>query len=313
LITTIALTALATLVVTVLAGFILDFARNSRSKLTYSVKDAVFIELESGKKIGAYVVSLRNTSKRVIKDIECHMAAPPAKLRNGGVEMPQGMQYSIAEPDRNLVLTVPYLNRNDVLTVTAIAEVEYSAPWKLSVAIRSPHELKTVETERDDRPRGFNRGFNVAAVIATVATSAAGGVLQIFMTNNTSQDVLTFAAATSNLPHLAELYATGPESIHYYNQADLICGLAASTSDRSEVDKYRRFLSLALQLASGMQHSSRGNLYYCRGKLDLQMGDNANAIQDFKQAIEYSASTVKTKSAVEPIVRDFLAANGLSL
>jgi hypothetical protein len=56
---------------------------------------------------------------------------------------------------------------------------------------------------------------------------------------------------------------------------------------------------------------SVGNLYYCRGKLDLQVGDNASAILDFRQAIDHSASTVNKKSAVEPVVRDFLGANGL--
>ncbi len=307
---TILITGFSTLLVTILAGVLLDFVRNARPRVVYSVKDAVFIELE-GKHIGAYVVSLQNTSKRVVKDLECHLKSKSSvsvKLRDGGIAAPQGMKYSVDEVDDNLRVTIPYLNRDDALTITVIAESRFSPYRALSVAIRTPHDVKVVQKDLEAPPRGYNRVFLVAAAIATAASPLATYLLS---GNNEPSDVLTFAAAASNLPHLAEIYATGSRTIHYYNQADLACALAASTDKRIEIDSYRRFLSLTLQLSSRMVSSSKANLYYCRGKLDLQVGDKASAIQDFKEAIDYNSSTVSQKAAVETTVRDFLAANSL--
>src|ERR1051326_5119512 len=131
------LTALATLCVTVLAGVVLDFIRNGRPKIVYSAKEAVPINLEPGKAIGAYVVSIKNTSKRVVKDIECHMDGAPAKLRNGGVSAPQGIQFSIVEENEKLRFTAPYLHRDETITITVIADGRY-VPRELDVAVRSP-------------------------------------------------------------------------------------------------------------------------------------------------------------------------------
>lgn len=106
---TIVITALATFLVTVLAGVVLDYIRNARPKISYSVKDAVPIELD-GKCIGAYQVSFSNGSKRVVKDVSCHVKAGRARLRDGGVSAPQGMQYSATEVDSGMQISIPYLS-----------------------------------------------------------------------------------------------------------------------------------------------------------------------------------------------------------
>jgi hypothetical protein len=49
--------------------------------------------------VGAYVFALKNTSKRTLKDLECHLesGATSSKLTDGGITAPQGMKYTVAE------------------------------------------------------------------------------------------------------------------------------------------------------------------------------------------------------------------------
>jgi hypothetical protein len=306
-------TAVASLVVAILAGVGLDYIRNARSRVIYSVKDAVPISLED-KSVGAYVFALKNTSKRTVKDVECHLQSylGSLKLRNGGIAAPQGMKYRVEENDNNFSISIPFLNSGEGLTATIIAEGSY-VPAKLDAAVRSAHELKVVQTDliENDRRQRLSNGLLSSSFVAVIASVSATALMVYSNVLNTPADILTFAATASNLPQLAERYATGPDSLHYYSQGDLACALAASAAQPAEIEKYRKFLSLALQLSSGMQMKSQANLYYCRGKLDVLLKDNESAKQDFKQAINHSSSLVSTKISVEPAVRDFLDANGL--
>ena len=300
---TIFLTALVTLVVTVLAGVALDYIRHGRPKVAYSVEDAVPIALE-GKSLGAYLVSLSNPSKRVVRDVTCHIQAPPATLRNGGITTSQGLQYSVTEGDKRIELSIPYLRRGDELRATVIAE-GYYVPKTPDVAIRSPQDV-TITLEYAIRPRPLQIGFFTAALVASVVASATVALRFTTVPFETQKDVLTFAAATAGLPHLADLYATAAD-VAYYDQGDLAYAWAAASADPVEIEKYRRLLSVILESDSRMMSASRANLYYSRGKIDLLLADNNRALQDFREAIARSKSTVDAKSKVEPKIREFVA------
>jgi hypothetical protein len=309
---TIAITALATFLVTALAGIVLDYIRHARPKISYSVKDAVPIELD-GKCIGAYQVSLSNVSKRVVKDVSCHIKAGQARLRDGGVSAPQGLQYSATETDSGMQISIPYLRPGDGLQATVIGEGVGYLQRTPDVAIRSPQDINValLESRRGILP-SFQRGFYTAAVVAGLV---AGGIATIITplpgrAFETPKDVFTFSASVAGLPHLAELYSTSSD-LNYYNQGDLAYALAVKSNDPAEIGKYRRMIAVALETAPRMMPQSRASLHYSLGKIDLLLSDNNDAIQDFRQALDDSKGTVDARVKVDPIVREFLAANGL--
>lgn len=306
---TILLTAGVTLLVTVLAGLVLDYLRHVRPRITYSVKDAVPINLD-GKRIGAYLVSLSNHSKRVVNDVSCHIQAPPATLRNGGVSVPQGLQYSVVEVDDGMQLLVPYLRPGDELQATVIAESGGFVPRTPDVAIRSPQDINVAAIRSGVKPPSFQRGFLTAAAVAAFVAGASVAIFPIVAFQE-PRDVFAFSASLAGLPRLTELYATSA-NIAYYDQGDLAYALAAESSDPSEIGKYRKLLSVALEIApSGMLSSSRASLYYSLGKIDLLLADSHSAILDFQRARDASKSTVNARVKVDPKVREFLSANGI--
>ncbi len=128
---------------TVLSGLLLDFLRNARPTISYSVKGAVDIDLGDHRHVGAYVVSVLNKSKRVVKELTCHVEAGRAKLRNGGVAASPGLQMDIQESDTCLSVSIPYLKTDERLEMTIVAEGFY-IPTMPEVAIRSPHDIRIV-------------------------------------------------------------------------------------------------------------------------------------------------------------------------
>ena len=98
--------------------------------------------------------------------------------------------------------------------IADIGEASFAPYRKLSVAVRTPHDVKVVQKDLDGPPRAFNRGFYLATFIAT-GVSMGATMLNVFGTADSPRDIVTFAAAASNLPHLAEIYATNSSfSIH---------------------------------------------------------------------------------------------------
>jgi len=117
------------------------------------------------------------------------------------------------------------------------------------------------------------------------------------------KDVLTFTASIAQLPNLAELYATSA-NLKYYNQGDLVYSLAATSQNKSEISKYRKFL--VLTLTTNMTSISKANLYYSLGKIDLLLEDKENAIKNFKEAILNNKSIVQSKLNLDLTTREFV-------
>lgn len=254
--------------------------------------------------MGAYLVSLSNASKRVVQDVTCHIQAPPAKLRNGGVSASQGLQYTAADSDNGIQLSIPYLKQGDELQVTVIAEAVGYVPKTPDIAIRSPLDVSVTETRQVTRPQSFQRGFLLAAMLAAVVSGGVAAILSVGGDVPSQRDVLTFAASTAGLPRLAELYTTSAD-VYYYNQGDLAYAWAAASTDPAEIEKYRRLLSVTLDTAPAMVSSSRAALYYSRGKIDLLLADKDGAIRDFRDAIARSKSTISRRILVDSWIGEF--------
>jgi hypothetical protein len=304
------LAAAAAFVVTVLSGLLLDFLRNARPKVSYFVKEAVPIDLGDHKCVGAYLVSVVNKSSRVVRELTCHLEANVAKLRNGGIAAPQGMHFEVEEINASLKVSIPYLKPAERIEMTVVAEGLY-IPKKPEVAIRSPHNIKVV-AEGSERQSSLVFRFMIAGAVAAAVVAITPLAVVGLRFARSQRDILTFAASVSGLPKLAVLYATSPESLQFYNQGDLAYALAASASDRSEIAKYQRLLSVTLDAPSGMAAVSRANLYYSLGKIDLFLGDRDKAVRDFREAINQGKAMVEEKSGQDSTVHDFLVSNALN-
>ena len=298
-------TAAAAFLVTVLAGLILDFLRNLRPKISYSVTGAVPIDLGDHKTVGAYLVSIVNKSRRAAKELTCHVEAGTARLRNGGISAPKGMPFDVEETKGNLKISVPYLKKDETLEITVIAEGIF-IPKKPDVAIRSPNEIRVVAEETK-----YTSSLLFVLAFAGLVAAAVVAVTSELQFTNSQGDVLTFAASVSGLPRLAEMYAMASNTLEYFQQGDLAYALAMS-ADRSEISKYQKLLSVVIDSSTGMEKRSRANLFYSLGKIDLLLGDRDKAVRDFREAISYGRSVVADKSSQESAVHDFLTSNALN-
>ena len=250
---TIILTAVSTLIVTIVAGVILDYFRKAKARIIYSVRDAIPIKLDD-KMIGAYLIEFANQSKQIIRDVTCHVKAVPSKLRNGGIWTSPGLQYSVSE-ENGILLTIPYLNQGEEIQLTAIAESNVYIPNKPEVAIRAPQAFRLMNVQKVTGSIGFKLPLVMAGAIASIVT----GITLSFMTSSfdvSQKDVLTYAASVSGLSQLSAIYASAND-LKYYNQGDLAFSYASRETDVAVIDRYRRFIQITLNYATEMKDESK--------------------------------------------------------
>ena len=97
----------------------------------------------------------------------------------------------------------------------------------------------------------------------------------------------------------------------YYDEGNIAYSLPSATSNKVEIDKYRRLLSMTLSSATEMEPESQANLFYCLEKIDLLLNDEVSSISDFRNAIVKSKSIVEMRVKNDPLTHKFLIFKGL--
>lgn len=305
------LTALATLIVTVLAGVLLDYWRNTKPKILFKVRDALPIDID-GKKIGAYQIEIINTSKKTIEDISVHIEANVSNLKNGGVFCPQGFVYQINIEENKAKLDIPFFKEKEELSIIIIAENQYHLPAKPQVAIRSPHQFKLVNFNEIEQRKNISlfQSLTLPLVASATATTMALSITTFGFMPKSQKDVLSFAASTSELPELVKIYATS-DSIKYFNQGDLAYALAKQSESIEEVFKYKKFLEIAIRLSPHMTNGSKGNNFYSLGKICLLLDDKISAKKHFTESIRLNKKNVIELIEYDDEARAFINDNAL--
>lgn len=304
------LTALATLVVTVVAGLILEYWRNSKPKIVLKVREALPIEVD-GKKIGAYQVDITNTSKKTIKDLSVHIEAKVSTLKNGGVTCPQGFVHEININEGKMKIDIPFFKEKEELSLTVIAESQYYLPTKPDVAVRSPNQFKLIDFKDFEKKRTSFLGSLSAPLVASItATIMALSVTTFEILPKSQKDILAFAASTSGLPELVKLYATS-DDIKYFNQGDLAYAFAEESGDRNKIVKYKHFLETTISLGSNMMNKSKCNTLYNLGKICLLLNEIDTAKKYFIESISINDKHVGELIKYDEKARLFINNNAL--
>ena len=277
------ITALVTLLVTVLAGLALEYVKRIKPKLKYSIKESVPIDL-GDKKIGANIIEISNPSSKSVKDIVLKLRAKDVDIKNGGIKTITGLDYEIIEGEDVLEIKIPFLKFKDYLSITAILESKFFIPNKPEITVRSPDTFKLVEDgDKNDKASSSILITGILpAMIAAVAVAASLGTNLV--SSRSDQGInLSLAAAVVGLPNLAEHYVNN-DKVYYYNQGPLVYALAKSSGDLNKITKYGDFLENTLIIAPYMNSRSKSALQFFIAKIRELKGDESIANKWFSES-----------------------------
>ncbi len=274
---TIILTSVATLVITVVGALVIEFIKRIKPKIVYSVRESIPIEIEENK-IGANVVYLHNPSSRTVKDIVVKVKSSGNELRNGGVKCTAGLDYETAENGDTLQIEIPFLKSQDNISITTIVEGKFFIPKIPDVSVRSPDAFKLISDTENKATKSLFR-IPTAAIVAAFAVGVTLSVSNSPFSQSAHSDqgtVMSIAASLVGLPDLAEKYVSN-SGIYYYNQGPYVYSLVKFESNVAAMEKYKNFLIKTISLSNGMASSSEAGLSFFIGKIEIKLGNNAEA------------------------------------
>lgn len=305
----------------VASGFIVDLIKNSGSNLIYSTNGAIPVRLpEKFDSVAAYELRVRNGSRKKAEDLTLHLRAGSAQLQIADYSAPAGLQLQEHPDGSGIKVPLEYLKPKDCLSLRVVAKGSY-VPETLDVDISSPNKISVKRVEDLDAPRPLLR-FTYIGLVAAMVILLAFDVGKVTGGAELSERqspppfvpdtkmLLVSAAADSKLPGLASVLA-GASDLTFYEAGDLAYSQATTTTRPEEIDRYRKFISLALGTEPSMANESQANLFYCLGKLDLLRPDEQSAISDFKTGISKSKSTIQSRAKSDPQIQNFLIKQNL--
>jgi len=287
-ISTIIITSVITLLVTVIAGLIVEYFKKIKPKLEYYITEAIPIEI-NGNKVGANAFYIENPSSRPVKDLIIKIKAANASIRNGGVKCTVGLEYNLKEEGDAVHISIPFLKFRDYLSFTSVVEGRF-IPKIPEVSIRSPDNYKLINAA-DISSNRFSMSRFVPAFVASLVVAislgfAGSSILGVRGEQGTN---LELAASLVGLPELAKTYMSN-SGIMYVNQGAYVYTLAKSTNSIEDRRKLKLFLIQVMKIADHMASESEAELCFFVGKISLLLVEDADAESWFKKSQEKSKS-----------------------
>lgn len=280
-ISTILITAAATLLVTVIGGLVIEYIKRIKPKLLYKITDAVPIKIDE-KTIGANVITLNNPSSKTIKEVSVKIKTTAKIVQNGGIKCTEGLEYNVLTTGDLLSILIPFLKPKDEVSITAITEGATYIPKQPDVSIRSPEVFKLVNEDNIKEAKPYK-----SALMPLIIASLALGIvlIEIFVapTFSAQSENLTIAATAAGLPNLAAQY-TFHKDVYYSSSGALAYALAKESPKSEEQNKYRMFLLKVIESADYMQPSSKCALHFYLGKIEKLLNHKEAAQSYFAQA-----------------------------
>lgn len=147
-------TAVITIAISFISGLLLDYYRNLAPRIVCNISKGAAIKL-SNKKVYSYIVTISNVSKKTIHDINLNVHDARNDLKIGEVKITRGLKFNSSIKDNALDVSIPFLSKNDKLSIILYANNQEEIYKNLAIAIRSPENFKRIDS------KGENKLFNI--------------------------------------------------------------------------------------------------------------------------------------------------------
>ncbi|EJO5346367.1 hypothetical protein NRP93_000411 [Clostridium botulinum] len=138
-------TAIITIIISFISGMLLDYYKNLAPRILCNIGEGIPIDINN-KKFHAYIVTVKNISKKTIHEITLHMQSPHSNLKTADAKITKGLKFDSSIKDNVLDVHIPFLSKDDEFSVTIYVDNNQGRYKKPAVIIRSPEKFKKVNS-----------------------------------------------------------------------------------------------------------------------------------------------------------------------
>ena len=139
-------TAVATIIISIISGLLLDRFKNLAPRILCNIGNGVPMQINN-KKVYAYSVAISNLSKKIVHELTLNIQSSQSNLNIADAKITKGLKFDYSIKDGILNIDIPFLNKDDKFSVTVYVEDQNGVHNNKPVAIiRSPENFKQVDS-----------------------------------------------------------------------------------------------------------------------------------------------------------------------
>lgn len=138
-------TAIITITISFISGLLLDYYKNLAPRLLCNVGNGIPLKV-NGEKFYAYIITIKNTSKKIIHQLNIDIQSSQDNLKARDAKITKGLKFDSSVKNTSLDVYIPFLSRGDKFSVTLYVKNKYTTNNQPIIAIRSPENFKKVDS-----------------------------------------------------------------------------------------------------------------------------------------------------------------------
>lgn len=138
-------TAIITIIISFISGVLLDSYKNFAPRILCTMGKPVSLKMND-KKIWAFTLIMRNISNKIIHDLNLNIQGHYDNLRIDDAKITKGLKFETSSENNNYNISIPFLSKNDELSVKIFVESRQGKIRKPIVTLRSPEDFKRVDS-----------------------------------------------------------------------------------------------------------------------------------------------------------------------
>jgi hypothetical protein len=301
-------TAIISITVTVVGGWLLFYFQNKEPKLQYSFEKILPFESQT-EKLTIYHINFENTGNNVADDVYSKISIEPATVKEYRVNTDAPIKIDDTLGTKEIDIKTVSLNPKEKYRVSILATTSTTFPDEPSVKIRakgiSGEKIdKKVEENKDRSPLSI---LKYLALIATVAST-----LTLFIRRINDDDkkhrgdqnqIIAYLCGIHGLDRQVDRYLTLPTQTSYWAEMDRLATIAIASKDTSICAQVKEIITDLIEYA-GMVRSSAGIGYYNLARLDKFLKDEANCKEHLEKAKKEIPKLLDTRLKLDPLFKE---------
>ena len=318
---TILISALATLLVSVLAGMVLFFLQAREPHLVFTAADTIPFS-GTNRVIAVYQVSVTNDGKKSVDDVVCYIRIAGASIDQKRVFADPSLSYSDSVTGDAMRIEIPSLNPSESEQVSALASSQASLPSRPEVSVRG-RGVMGEEKPRTTSENPFLLGFTISLLAVSAALALrfvlrlvsrhgpASPLVRLIATtldgdqhSDDQRHVIAYVLRLHGLSTEADRLVSQPHKTSYWAEADRMAQMAVQTDDPQYAEKIRSALLTLVDYAA-INPNSTAIVYYDLARVSAALGRAEEARAFLSRATKAMPKLIGKRISIDPLLKSF--------
>lgn len=302
------LTAIITIVVTVIGGMVLYYLQFHKAEIVYTY-DFVPPFKSQKENLSIVHININNQGNEIAEDVRSEINVHPAIIKDYSIKTDAPIEINTVKDSTKLIFTTKNLNQSEGFKVSILTSSndKYSGEPNIKIRAKGINGIKKEDIKEKEEKTPF---YKLLLYISTFVTGLTLALRGIFKSKNVlgkegkhhddQNKVIAYLCGINGLDDQADILLGLPNDASYWSEVDRLTSKAINSNDVEFIDKVKKVLTDLLEYAE-MADSSVGLTKYNLARIEMKNGKKENADTLILEAKKLAEELINTRLKLDPL------------